>query len=80
MAPEHRPNFLHVLVAIVSAFIGAAGGGTLAASRVGLPENAPDSCPPCPECPAPLAEVVVETPVPTPAPVPPTDQPSGMVQ
>ena len=65
MAPEHRPNFIHVLVAIVSAFIGAAGGGTLAASRVGLPENAPDSCPPCPVCPD-VAEVVVPTPVPVP--------------
>ena len=65
MAPEHRPNFLHVLVAIVGAFAGFAGGGTLAAMRIGLPENAPDSCPPCPVCPE-----VVETPVPAPAPVP----------
>ena len=65
MAPEHRPNFIHVLVAVVSAFIGAAGGGTLASTRIGLPENAPDSCPPCPVCPE-----VVETPVPAPAPVP----------
>lgn len=75
MAPQHRPNFIHVLVAIVSAFAGAAGGGTLAASRVGLPEPAPAFCPPCPECP-----VVVETPVPDGPPVAPTGQPSGMVQ
>jgi hypothetical protein len=65
MAPEHRPNFIHVLVAVVSAFIGAAGGGTLASTRIGLPENAPDSCPPCPACPE-----VVETPVPDGPPVP----------
>jgi len=65
MAPEHRPNFIHVLVAIVGAFVGFSGGGTLAAMRIGLPENAPDSCPPCPVCPE-----VVETPVPVPAPVP----------
>lgn len=73
MAPEHRPNFLHVLVAIVGAFAGLAGGGTLAASRF-ISEAAPDSCPPCPVCPE-----VAETPVPAPAVVPPAPATSGLV-
>ena len=74
MAPQHRPNFLHVLSALVGAFAGFTGFGTLAASRFVF-EGPPDSCPPCPEYP-----VVVETPVPDGPPVPPTGQPSGMVQ
>lgn len=54
MKLQHRPNFIHVLVAIVSAFAGAAGGGTLAASRVGLPEPAPLPCEVCAVCPEPV--------------------------